>query len=170
MKDEDEKLMLRVKENDEPAFEKLFEKYSKPVMNFAFKLTGNYQLSADIMEEAFFKLHKYRKRYSPKGKFTTYLFTIAKNTAIDKLRKSHGKVVYREDLATGISEPSACDRTMMALSELEPEERQILVLKFYYNFKYSEIAKIMNIAEGTVKSRFHRIREKMLEQFKNGGI
>jgi RNA polymerase sigma-70 factor (ECF subfamily) len=166
MEQEDIKLMLELKDGDETAFEMLFEKYSKPVLNFVYKISGDYLFAKDIMEEVFYKLYKARKRYNPKSKFTTFLFTIAKNTTIEFLRKKRYSVRLDDALMIKQGSDNIGYEVHNAILQLALIEREILILRFYYHFNYNEIAQIVKIPQGTVKSRFFRIKEKLLEKLK----
>lgn len=163
----DETLMLLVAKRDKDAFTTLVRRHQGGLMNF-FRRTGDYNNAEDLAQETFVRLFQYRNRYRPKAKFTTFLYLLARRTSID-----HGRARSRQKTAYGklteeevLRQPSgtyalddAKARVSAALAELTDEMRTVVVMSIYQGFKYREIAEVLDIPLGTVKTRmFHALR------------
>ena len=94
---EDKQLIVEYLKGDEKALETLFSRYLKPIYTFVYRLTGNAQDAEDISQEVFVKVWKNLKKYDDTRSFKTWLFTIAKNTAYDLLRKNK-EIVFSDIL------------------------------------------------------------------------
>ena len=170
----DEKLMLKVKEGDLAAFEAIFESYKGPLGRFFYHLVWDAGLTEDYIQEVFIRLWKGAPEYEPSGKFSTYLFQIAKNFWFNEHKRLKRKprrhsldVPMCDDGETGAAQVMADDptpSTMMANAEMKariqdalemlPEkQRLVFVMCEYQGLKYHEIAEVLEIPLGTVKSR-----------------
>jgi len=160
----DKKLIIRYLGGDEESLELLIARYLKPIYSFAYKYTGNQQDAEDITQTTFIKAWKHLKRFDRKKSFKTWIFSIAKNTCIDWMRKK--KSIYFSDTETLISQASLPDDLserasitqilQSAAEKLLPKYR--LVLSFYYNenLNFREIAERLGEPLNTVKSRHRR--------------
>jgi RNA polymerase sigma-70 factor (ECF subfamily) len=179
MSQSDVELMLRVREDDPDAFELLVERHQRPLINYFYRLTWDRQRSEDLTQEVFMRLYRARAKYSPQARFTTYLYRIAKNLWIDRYRseksapgetsldgpigQSEGRVLHlRDRIAAPGSSPEdvAGERELLgalkaALTRLPEDQRQVFVLGQMRGMAYARISEIMEIPEGTVKSRMH---------------
>lgn len=154
------------------AFECLVKRHQKPLVNF-FARMGDYHHAEDLTQETFIRLFKYRKHYKPTARFTTFLYTLARRTWIDHCRRiMRRKDVYdayeselavRLDSGTG-SENEMHARIREALATLSDEMRGCVIMSLYQGLKYDEIAKIMNIPLGTVKTRIYHAMRKLREK------
>ena len=86
--DPDVECMLKVKKGDRVAFEILMRKYYPRILNFVYRFLGNRQLSEDLTQDVFLKVYKSARRYRPRSKFQTWLYTIAKNSCLNELRRN----------------------------------------------------------------------------------
>lgn len=183
--------MLRVRDGDRKAFEELFVKYRKPILNLIYAYVGERARAEDLCQEVFMKVYRVRETYEPKAKFTTWLWTIAKNTAYDAVRKK------KEWLATttpGDSGGSSHDETTSAvhdtledplptaeqmlienvdqkriehcLGELTPLQREALALRTASELPYEEIAVILKTTQSSIKSLLNRAKTALVECFK----
>jgi RNA polymerase sigma-70 factor, ECF subfamily len=179
MNQSDVELMLRVREDDPDAFELLVQRHERPLINYFYRLTWDKQRSEDMTQEVFLRLYRARAKYTPQAKFTTYLYRIAKNLWIDRYRskksapaetsldgpigQSEGRVLHLRDriAAPGISpDEAAGSRELLealktALTRLPEDQRLVFVLGQVQGMAYARISEIMEIPEGTVKSRMH---------------
>lgn len=170
----DKKLMLRVKGGDMAAFEELYARYSRPLLNFFYRLTWDRGFSEDLMQEAFVRLWKGSRNYRPSGKFTTYLFQIAKNHWLNERDKKMRRIkpvsleAGGDEASNGLREAiPAPERGPMgevlnrelsaalakAVEGLSEKLRLVFVLGQLKGVKYADIAEILGIPVGTVKSR-----------------
>ena len=164
----DEELMVRTAGRDRDAFESLVRRHQSGLLNF-FRRMGDYNDAEDLAQETFVRLFKYRKRYRPKAKFTTFLYMLARRTWIDHLRKRERKRTVQESFAEEArhaaemeDSPSDAMKTRVdeALRTLSDEMRQVVVMSVYQGFKYREIADVLDVPLGTVKTRmYHALRK-----------
>lgn len=153
--------MLRARDNDDDiAFGELIRRHQGPLMNF-FLRSGVYGDVEDLAQETFLRLHRYRKRYEPRAKFTTFLYLLARQVRIDSLRRSKRRhelrTRYEKEVDKDIR-PLPTERgerldLEAALARLSEAMREVVVLCVMQGFSQSEAAEIMDIPIGTVKSR-----------------
>jgi len=158
--DEDATLMAQIREGHPEALECLIRRHQQPLVNF-FRRMGAYMDAEDLAQETFIRVYKYRDRYQPTAKFTSFLYTVARHVWLDLLRQSR----KREELTRRLESdgPRSSDgghpaaRLKMdadgALRRLPEKLRSVIVLSFYQGLKYEEIATVLRIPLGTVKSR-----------------
>ena len=164
--------MLRAREGDLAAFEELVRKHQRPLMNFFARLGAPSDVE-DLAQETFVRLYKYRARYRPTAKFTTYLYLLARQVRIDFLRRTIRRDALHERAAKEApqqEEPSAVAQgaridAATALSHLSEAMREVVVLSILQGLPHAEVADILGIPVGTVKSRLsialHRLRDVM---------
>lgn len=180
----DEELMLSYRGGDEAAFEMLYRRHEKPLLNFFYRVVMNAVEAENLCQETFFRIVRAKKKYEATAKFKTWLFQIALNLCRDRLRRmkhrSHislntqASSQYDGDIELHelISDPSSDLEKHMeteelgalvqgAITSLPEDEHLVVVLKEYQGTKFSEIANIMNCPIGTVKSLNHRAHEKL---------
>jgi len=179
MSQSDVELMLRVREDDPDAFELLVKRHEGPILNYFYRLTWDRQRSEDMAQDVFMRLYRARARYSPQARFTTYLYRIAKNLWIDQYRskksapsetsldgpigQDDGRVLHLRDriAAPGRSPDERAsgrelvDTLKKALDLLPEDQRLVFVLGQVQGMAYARISEIMEVPEGTVKSRMH---------------
>ncbi|MCS6844240.1 MAG: sigma-70 family RNA polymerase sigma factor [Caldilineales bacterium] len=161
---------------DRNAFGKLVQAYQVPVYNLAYRLLGNAADAEDAAQETFLKAFSRLHTYQPDMKFSNWLLSIASHHCIDRLRRRRFVWLSVEDdpsveWLTGDGEqPDAAAlraeqaRELQALiNRLEPEYRTPVVLRYWYDLSYKEIAEIMGITEAALKSRLHRARLQLAE-------
>jgi len=163
----DEVLYQRVLNGDTGAFETLVERYHKPLFGFLYRMTGQYPIAEDLLQETFTRMIVYQGR-AP-DQFRAWVYTIAGNLARDHLRSAvHRREVGSVDDGSFDAEPATQvvhsvednltanadrDEVIKALAQLTPEHREALVLRFYHDLTVDEIAAVGGIPSGTVKSR-----------------
>jgi RNA polymerase sigma-70 factor (ECF subfamily) len=159
--DVDAMLMVRVSQGDDGAFKTLVEKNQNYLLNF-FARMGAYSDCEDLAQDTFVRLYRYRDRYQPTARFTTFLHVLARRVWADRGRKA----LRREKLATRLeAEASITSFTSdhgpatadidAALAKLSPKLRDVIVLNIYQGLRYQEVAEVLDIPLGTVKSRLN---------------
>jgi RNA polymerase sigma-70 factor (ECF subfamily) len=187
--EDDVALMRRVQQDDEEAFRLLWQRYREAVRRFFYHLTWDEGQADDFTQETFLRLWLARQRWQPTGKFTTYLFQIAKNYWLNQRKKQarRPEVVSLEEI--GGEEGLEPDLHLVdyatqpelvlwenyrrwqirqAVKELPEPYRLVVVLNHFEGLRYREIAEVLDIPVGTVKSRMNaavkRLREKLKDE------
>ena len=169
---DDVELMLRVcGQDDSEAFALLVSRHQKILLNF-FARSGVQYDSEDLVQQTFLRLYRYRHRYVATAKFTTFLFLLARQVWIDELRRRQRRQRLVENLAAepheefaAPAEPSAGAQGDLdlarALAALPEGLRQVVELAVYQELPYAEVAEILEIPVGTVKSRMFNALAKL---------
>jgi RNA polymerase sigma-70 factor (ECF subfamily) len=168
----DDELMIRAKNGDLDKLAVLYERYSRALFAFFFKITLNSQASEDLVQTVFFKIIKYRDRFRvEEGSFVAWMFRIAHNANIDhfhslersrnEIRIGEAKIYSDEDPDRDFFKKESSRRMKEALGLLTGEQREVLILSRYQGLKYEEIAEILKCRVGTVKARVFRAMERL---------
>lgn len=175
MKEKD--LLKNAKEGDKNALTILINDNYQILTGYIIKLTGNEELAKDIVQETLLKAIVNLEKFKPQAKFSTWLITIATNSYKDYLRKNKEMLPLSEDL---IFQGKSVDMKVIdnlqikevfkILNELSYDKKTVFILKHYYNYKYDEIARIMDCPVGTVRSRLHSAVGSILVRMKERGI
>jgi RNA polymerase sigma-70 factor (ECF subfamily) len=179
----DVQLMLDVKAGDEQSFGLLLQRYRTPLVNFLYRMVRSREQAEDLAQEVFIRVYRAREEYVPSAKFTTWLFRIATNLALNSLRDHrHQKLEISMDApltvdaADGDEKPFEVadkhptieqelveeDRKKMirhAIEKLPEKQRAAVLLHKYQELDYSEIAKILSVSESALKSLLFRAYE-----------
>jgi RNA polymerase sigma-70 factor (ECF subfamily) len=160
--DADAALMLEVAAGSEQAFVELVQRHQSPLLNF-FARMGVSSDGEDLVQETFVRLFRSRRQYRPTAKFTTFLYVLARHVWADRGRR----VVRIERLASHLEtemeiasqavRPGASESIDVgaALARLSPKLREVIVLNIYQGMRYQEVADVLRIPLGTVKSRLN---------------
>lgn len=160
--DADAALMVEVATGSEAAFATLVQRHQNALVNF-FARMGALSDREDLVQETFVRLFRYRRQYRPSARFTTFLYVLARHVWADRGRK----IVRLERLASRFESemeianqpqrPGAGDEVDVdaALARLSPKLREVIVLNIYQGLRYQEIADVLEIPLGTVKSRIN---------------
>ena len=180
----DTELMLDLKRGNVNAFNELVTRHQGPLINYFYRLTWDRQASEDSAQEVFLRIFRHAGTYEPQAKFTTYLYRIARNLWIDRLRSagSAPKTVSLDQsaedddrkLSASLAsderggEEEAQNREMVealrkAIERLPEEQRMVIILSEHQGMKYQEVAEVLDIPVGTVKSRMHAAVAKLRE-------
>lgn len=181
---EDVQIALKVKKGDHDAFTQLVERYQRRIFHFTYQFFRNEDLAAELTQETFLRVFRFIKRYDPKKKFSTWIYSIAKNICIDEQRKiKRGRAVSLETLPPGtitgdtealhLKDPAYIAMRLedkMLLEEsvaLLPEKyRAAIILCYFQELSYQEIADILGLSLNLVKVRIFRAKKKLLEILK----
>jgi len=174
----DVQLMLDVKAGDDTSFELLLERYRTPLIHFLFRMVRDPATAEDLAQEVFLRVYRARKKYSPSAKFTTWMFRIATNVALNALRDSRYRQqeisldepgeVERPPLELPDGRPSTVERMMAAdraafihraILRLPEKQRAAVLLHKYHELDYDEIARILECSESALKSLLFRAYE-----------
>jgi len=183
----DADVMLRVKAGDESAFQYLVEKYRRPMVNFMYRMAHNAAAAEDLAQEVFLRVYRSREGYEASAKFTTWLYRIATNLAVNHARDTRHerpeKMVSLDepDDATGLTmdvpdaslsaEEMILRRERMAAIRQRvqalPERQKVAVLMHkYQHMDYKQIGEVLKLSESATKSLLFRAYETLREQLK----
>jgi len=159
-------------DGDQDLFATLVERYKDAVQNLAYRMLGNTTEAEDITQETFVRAYTQLATYKPVHKFSTWLLSIASHLAIDQLRRRRFLALPLEDVPflewivdVGVSpEQSALqgeqqDEIQTYLQRLPAKYRAVIVLRYWHDFSYEEIANALTLTPALVKARLHRARE-----------
>lgn len=178
----DEKLILRFQEGDINAYNELVKRYKDRLLNFVFRYFNNREQAEDVVQDTLIKLYTHASYYKNIAKFSTWIFTIAKNNALTELRKNKRKQtdsLWTEDgqvidinskeqsLDVKVQNEIAIDQLNKFLDEIPENFRMAVVLRDFQELSYDEISKILEIPVGTIKSRINRGRIQLAEKMKH---
>jgi RNA polymerase sigma factor (sigma-70 family) len=172
----DEEIFRKIAQNDMAAFEELYHLTERSVYSFALSILKNHEDAMDILQETYLKIRGAAHLYKPMGKPLAWIFTITKNLAMSKYRMtSRTAAISTEDLAEDLSYSYVNDQEdklvlRAALSILDMEEREIILLHAISGFKHREIAEHLGISLGTVLSKYHRGLNKLKKHLKEQGV
>lgn len=174
----DQQLIELSLEGDTVAFDHLFDRYRASMRKLYLQRTGgNGDDADDLIQDTFLKVYLNLRRYDPAYTFGQWIFTIARNTFIDYLRKRQESVpldnVQRGQSSLPTPEQSVIDSQQRAqleafMERMRPQYRRLIELRFFRDFSYEEIAAELNIPLGTVKTQLHRAREQMCKFIDDG--
>lgn len=187
----DEMLMVRYQRGEREAFAELVRRYHGPIFNFSFRQLRHASLAEDVTQEVFLRLVQKAAEFKHEARFSTWLYTIARNLCIDNLRKlKHRRHASLDQSATETHDPSIGERladtrpgmdaersvlgaeVIVAITEaleaLPDEQREVFLLREIAQLPFKEIARVTNTGENTVKSRMRYALDRLqqaLEQF-----
>jgi len=179
----DAALVELVLADDQDAFTVLVERYKDAVQNLAYRMLSNAAEAEDVTQETFVRAYTQLATYKPAHKFSTWLLSIASHLAIDQLRRRRFLALPLEDVpfldwiadvGTG-PEQSALegeqqDEVQTYLQRLPGKYRAVIVLRYWYDFSYEEIARTLNLTPALVKARLHRARELLARYMKQNSL
>lgn len=143
------------------------------IFAYLLRLTGDYQLSNDLMQESF---TRYLSRYGCKGNNRALLYTIARNAALDAVRKCREDIIRRDEEVSPVGDPEhkliekqGYHQLIAAIQKLNVLDRELIALLATETFSYRQIGNLLGISEANVKVKVHRARLKLKALLKNGG-
>jgi len=180
---DDAALLAAIKTGELGAFAELVDRHQRSLTNFFYHLSWDRQAAEDCAQEVFLRVYSHLDRYEPQAKFTTFLFRIARNLWIDRMRTAavHGKPLSLDGTGGGGDERRLQDRVASrapspveilareeqqdalrrAIDRLPEEQKAVVILSEIQGMKYQDIAVILDVPVGTVKSRMHTAMDKL---------
>ena len=179
----EEKFIARARDGDDLAFQEVVNAYQRPVFNLCYRMLGNAQEAEDAAQETFLKAYRNMKRYDPDRKFLNWILSIASNHCIDRLRRRRLQIISLDEMLPRFENPASNPGPEEAMTDLELQEdvREILeqlgstdkaavMLRYWYEYSYEEIAEALSLTVPAVKSRLHRARRTLAEQWAPQGV
>jgi RNA polymerase sigma-70 factor, ECF subfamily len=185
--DPDAALMLRVREGDDAAFAQLVDKYKQAVMNLAFRMLHDLTEAEDLAQNVFVQVYKSAHRYRISAKFSTWLFTIARNLCLNEIRRRSRHPVESIDTPhqeqespaprqfedrAAVAPPDSLlhleleEKVQAALAQLPENQRLAIVLCRQEDLSYDDIARVLGCSISATKSLIHRGRETLKQKLK----
>jgi len=171
----------------EGSFEELVRRYQRPISAYVYRMVGNYESALDLTQEIFIKVYNSLRRYRSEFKFSTWIYKIAHNSAVDHLRRT---ATREQSIITGTESENF--ELPIESNRLSPEQeserkerrieiesvirtlpgnyRELVILRHSQDLTYEEIVEVTGLPLGTVKNRLFRAREMMRQQFVEKGI
>ncbi len=182
--DSDEGLMLRYQKGEVRAFEILLSRHRRPVFNFILRYVGEPAQAEDLLQETFLRVIKGADAYQRQAKFTTWLYTIARNLCVDASRRGKHRRTYSLDvpmdgeakdgptlLDVVPDKAAGTDRKVLskelhgklqaAIDKLSEDQREVFLMREFLDMPFREIADVVGCPENTVKSRMRYALEKL---------
>src|SRR5262245_47273808 len=190
IRDPDIRLMLRVRDDDQAAFSELVDRFQHRLVGVMHHLLNNAEEAEDLAQEVFMRVYRTRKKYTPKAKFSTWLFTIANNLALNTLRNRQRKPIVALDVhdsgplgprpaeqlvhnyrdaapSTSLQQAELTARIRLALGKLNDRQQMAVILNKFEDMGYAEIAEVMGLTSKAVKSLLSRARARLREELKD---
>ena len=166
MQEPDPQLVNAAKAGDIHAFERIVRRYQTDVLRLTLHVVRDLGAAEDAAQETFVRAFRFLRRYRGDSKFSTWLFSIARNCALDELRRSTKGGDPRGDLDTNVPGRDSAAQVGIeireAMSDLPLELREAVILIDMFGMSYREASTVIRIAEGTLKSRVHRARQLLI--------
>ena len=190
----DEDLMLAYQKGEVRAFEMLLSRHRKPVFNFILRFVGDRETAEDLLQEAFMRVIKGAEAYKRQAKFTTWLYTIARNLCVDQTRRrkhrKHASLDAPMDAHSGEESGTLLDvipgnemasdrksvnkqlheQMQQAIAALSDDQREVFLMREFLDMPFKQIADVVGVPENTVKSRMRYALEKLrleLDEYKD---
>ncbi len=175
MSDNEKEWLIRAQNGDDEAFTILVTTYQNPVYNLCYRMLGNSQEAEDAAQETFWRAYQAIRRYDRSRSFATWLLSIAAHYCIDQQRKRRLPTLEIEDwmeevLPDNIPDPERSvsksqehEMLRRMLQGMNPQDRAVLILRYWYEFSEEEISRSLQISISAVKSRLYRARLRMAD-------
>src|SRR6476646_8777498 len=183
----DSELVATAVRGFEGSFEELVRRYQRPISAYVYRMVGNYESALDLTQEIFIKVYNSLRRYRSEFKFSTWIYKIAHNSAVDHLRRintreqslisgpegDHFELPIESTRPSPEQESERKERRIeieAVVRTLQANHRELVILRHSQDLTYEEIVEVTGLPLGTVKNRLFRAREMMRQQFVEKGI
>ncbi len=168
-----EKYIYEISLNEQTSLELLYNETRTYVYRYAFSLVKNSSDAEDIMQDTYVNINKYASMYSPRNKPLAWILRITKNLCLNHIKKTK-RITNETDLENKVySNKDSIHNSVLLktiIEELSDEERQIFMLNSIDNFKFREIATLLNLNLSTVLSKYNRAIKKVRQKYKDGEL
>ncbi|MAE71179.1 MAG: hypothetical protein CME06_12025 [Gemmatimonadetes bacterium] len=185
----DARLVELTLRGEQTAFAELVRRYERPVYSVVVRIVRDPELANDICQDAFIRAHRFLGKFDPSYRFSSWIFRIAHNVAVDHLRKKRVSTVSldaatesgsaslgdfledeKSDAPSGrVERENLAGALERALAKIRPDYREVLLLRFQLDLSYSEIVDVTGLPLGTVKTYLHRGRREMASLMRAAG-
>ncbi|MFY0688923.1 MAG: RNA polymerase sigma factor [Cyclobacteriaceae bacterium] len=169
--------MLKVKAGDLEKLSLLYQRYSRRMYGFFYRMTTDGATSEDLVQNVFMRMLKYKHTYADDGKFETWAFRLARNVHHDHYKKNK-RYLHQEDMTTWEQrmeqsgnvendwvKSDEMSHLKQALDMLSPEKRELIEMTRFQQMKYADVAAVLGTNEGAVKVRMHRALKSLREVY-----
>jgi RNA polymerase sigma-70 factor (ECF subfamily) len=170
--DDDVRLMLAFRDGDGAAFDELFARWAAPLLRYLQRMVGDMGSAEELVQEVFLRVHRSKERYSPDARFSTWLYRIATNLALNELRRPRSRAIHQStedegarrlrDTKAGPDQAAHLRRftesVELGLRQLPAKQRAAICLAVVEGHSYAEVAATMDISVQAVKALVHRAR------------
>ena len=170
----DFQIVEQIQTGNDAAFDELMNRYKRPVVSFCYRMLGDAGDADDVAQDVFVRVYQHVDRYQPRTKFSTWLFALAHNAALDRLRwRKRHPTESLESAPEAAASTTAVDQAHVnevgehiaaAVAALPADQRTAVVLAEYHGMSYAEIAAIMHCSEKSVESRLYRAKQALRER------
>lgn len=173
MLDSEKDLIQAFQEGDEFAFVSLYNRYKDAVYGFCLKMVQDEALAQDLMQETFLRVYENRERLMKAGSFKSWMFTIARNQCLNRLRRRKREVPLEKERGeepvvpkgktpvARLEKSEQIDLVDRCLQQLKPSYREVIILREYQGLSYKEIAAVTRSTLSAIKSRLFKARRKL---------
>jgi len=170
----DDQLLEQLRTGDEAALVELMRQYRHPIVNFCYRMLGNAGDANDVAQETFVRCYQTRQRLRPGAKLSTWLFTIARNLCLDRLRyrKRHPTETLESapepvTISNEVGNREIGAAIAAAVTELPEDQRTVVVFAEYHGLSYAEIAEIMKCSVKSVETRLYRAKQTLRDRLRS---
>jgi RNA polymerase sigma-70 factor (ECF subfamily) len=175
--DRDHELIDRCRQGDRVALGQLVKEYERPIYNAAFRVLGNSDDAADVVQVVFLKVFERLDQYNSKFKFFSWIYRIAINEAINHRNRTRNQQELEEEQFVASENPEkwvdsgqVSEVIQVGLMELQEDYRVVVVLRHFSDLSYQDISEVLHIPEKTVKSRLYSARQLMKAHLADKGV
>jgi RNA polymerase sigma-70 factor (ECF subfamily) len=166
---QDDALVRQTLEGDRSAFQEIYGRYRDKVFATVYRIIGNHEEAADVTQDVFVKVYRDLSSFKFHSKFSTWLYRIAVNFSINKVneRERHGRAhqkIARDEERRREPRDVPQERIQATIQRLNPKLRTVVVLRYIQSLAYEEIAEVLELSVGTVKSRLHLAHNALRDQ------
>ena len=183
MEDQELLWLEQARRGDQAAFSRLVEAYQRPVYNLCYRMLGNAPEAEDAAQETFVRMYTKLHTYQPDRKLSSWVLSIASHYCIDRLRRRRGQWLSLDEEPVAATLPSqnrgpdelamraeSRDEVQRLVDMLPAAYRVPLILRYWHDLSYAEIAEVMGLTVQAVKSRLHRARLQVIEKTPAGSV